>query len=1282
MANNRLYITIALNWTESASTDQLLRIELKGKGWDKNGNCWSDHDFTPVLRAEPTPGYHYEKTLRVCDFNQGSPDNEYPDGHFRLFTYSIELDSLITNDLASLVAYPTYWAIPYLMPVIEWSQEREVSIDYFIFEDTLHRLIRNDGDQLKERLFSRLNDTKDLYTNTNTKYFYGMDEPFPGNFDSFKLVHEWLSQPIYQDIPRFPLVTATCSWGTENPGDGLINKPNGNPFTSVGLYNKLMHASILMPDEYPLKVDTQWNSVSSTNGTFVQDNIDRCLAVYEHCKKDTSLCHLPLIPVVQSYGFIDPANGHWSMILPPKNLQKCLQYLPLCYGVQGIYNYSISSIPNSQYGLIDVDSNGDPLSSNPENDNYRAIKAANEKIADYGKILQNAHWYGSKCVKTDVEDDFNNGIYHYTTLQMSPTQPQSIPPQTEPYHGYIQCGFFEKGGENYYMLVNRRSEFLQPGYDSNTIMPQEYSIAYREALPQTIRFMTVPHCDISIQYGNNAGLYDPRDHELYKFVNGIADITIPSGEASLLQIVSVLPDTIRTNFTAIRDVYAQLTVIIDNYSSVDLNNYQLNLLEDCCLYVRGGSTLHINSTLNAGIMSRIIVEDHSTIIINNADCEMETGSIISLDENACIAHITNSILQGHNGMIWNGIESNRSCILVANSTFKNANCTFNLCESGFTMTKSNIYIPANGIGIEVTNDNDTNLICIDGHNNALNSISSMPGCSSGTIGILMQSEYQPFYVRNTNFSALETAIQYPLYAVKMDSISLCNFYDCGTGIEIQGKTGLRVIRDCSFTMTHSPTLSAYGIVAQCNVPLIQNCLFGSASNQYDFTGILLDMVQSEKERHILGCRFDNIRYGIQSRESQVRLLNNHFENTTFGTAIGAKSLILMNDDAFNFYKSVLSNIYFKDNFIATDGSEKYTADLTLRNGHNDFYHGIANGTDFRFNSLQYDLAASSKIDVTGNFWGVIPNDGQFQRFPELDQPDYTSLFICESYDDSCNIPSQTPVLNRFDQAVEYEKLEAFDSAYLLYEQILHERVLEEKDYWELCIPKLFSLAKGYIFDYNELLSYYATEISNTDSTSNAELIWLMNTYQAFTCLEKKDYQCAANIISKRIHDPISEIDSLNAVMDLEIVYYQRDLDQSKRPLTTQYEQFHYPTQQSFNEHHMKHWDQLQKLYDTETGNLSSVVVPCMLISNCYPNPFNPSTTIEYSVPKTTKVKLRIYNIRGQLVKELVNQIVDPGKYKVVWEGKNNAGHSVASGVYFYRIEANGKTITKKMLMLK
>ena len=54
----------------------------------------------------------------------------------------------------------------------------------------------------------------------------------------------------------------------------------------------------------------------------------------------------------------------------------------------------------------------------------------------------------------------------------------------------------------------------------------------------------------------------------------------------------------------------------------------------------------------------------------------------------------------------------------------------------------------------------------------------------------------------------------------------------------------------------------------------------------------------------------------------------------------------------------------------------------------------------------------------------------------------------------------------------------------------------------------------------------------------------------------------------------------------------------------------------------------------------------------------------------------------ELVKELVNQTFEPGKYKSVWEGKNTAGKTVASGVYLYRLEAGGKCITHKMLMLK
>ena len=89
----------------------------------------------------------------------------------------------------------------------------------------------------------------------------------------------------------------------------------------------------------------------------------------------------------------------------------------------------------------------------------------------------------------------------------------------------------------------------------------------------------------------------------------------------------------------------------------------------------------------------------------------------------------------------------------------------------------------------------------------------------------------------------------------------------------------------------------------------------------------------------------------------------------------------------------------------------------------------------------------------------------------------------------------------------------------------------------------------------------------------------------------------------------------------------------------------------------------------------------------YPNPFNPDTIIQFSVPVECKVELAIYNIKGQKVKQLVDDHFIAGKHTVVWSGKDNSGKSVSSGVYFYKIKAkvNGKNRfikVKKMMMLK
>jgi hypothetical protein len=89
------------------------------------------------------------------------------------------------------------------------------------------------------------------------------------------------------------------------------------------------------------------------------------------------------------------------------------------------------------------------------------------------------------------------------------------------------------------------------------------------------------------------------------------------------------------------------------------------------------------------------------------------------------------------------------------------------------------------------------------------------------------------------------------------------------------------------------------------------------------------------------------------------------------------------------------------------------------------------------------------------------------------------------------------------------------------------------------------------------------------------------------------------------------------------------------------------------------------------------------LGNNYPNPFNPTTTIKYTIKDRGHVSLKIYNAAGQLVKTLVNQVQSPDQVKpVTWNGRNNAGQAVSSGVYFYKLVTNNFSQTKKMVLLK
>ncbi|MBC8416328.1 MAG: T9SS type A sorting domain-containing protein [Candidatus Cloacimonetes bacterium] len=107
-------------------------------------------------------------------------------------------------------------------------------------------------------------------------------------------------------------------------------------------------------------------------------------------------------------------------------------------------------------------------------------------------------------------------------------------------------------------------------------------------------------------------------------------------------------------------------------------------------------------------------------------------------------------------------------------------------------------------------------------------------------------------------------------------------------------------------------------------------------------------------------------------------------------------------------------------------------------------------------------------------------------------------------------------------------------------------------------------------------------------------------------------------------------------------------------------------------------------FEPEVSTDDMSVIPSIIkLCGNYPNPFNPSTTITYSLNKDSKVTLEIYNIKGQKVRTLVNKEQPAGNYKTIWNGKDDNDRSIASGIYFYKMKAGGRyTSTKKMILLK
>jgi bacillopeptidase F (M6 metalloprotease family) len=101
-----------------------------------------------------------------------------------------------------------------------------------------------------------------------------------------------------------------------------------------------------------------------------------------------------------------------------------------------------------------------------------------------------------------------------------------------------------------------------------------------------------------------------------------------------------------------------------------------------------------------------------------------------------------------------------------------------------------------------------------------------------------------------------------------------------------------------------------------------------------------------------------------------------------------------------------------------------------------------------------------------------------------------------------------------------------------------------------------------------------------------------------------------------------------------------------------------------------------------SGNDPEELTPANATISNYPNPFNPVTTIEMNLVVAGQANLNIFNTKGQLVKTLVNDVLEAGVNYATWNGTDNNDTPVTSGIYFYQLETGSQTTTRKMIMLK
>ncbi|NQV19721.1 MAG: right-handed parallel beta-helix repeat-containing protein [Armatimonadetes bacterium] len=399
----------------------------------------------------------------------------------------------------------------------------------------------------------------------------------------------------------------------------------------------------------------------------------------------------------------------------------------------------------------------------------------------------------------------------------------------------------------------------------------------------------------------------------------------------------------------------------------------------------------------------------------------------------------------------------------------------------------------------------------------------------------------------------------------------------------------------------------------------------------------------------------------------------------FQSTVDMEDLTILNNEDYGLVFLSDSHPTIDSNRIINNGTAELYCNYghpVMADGHNDIVHTSAGYLGYLYRD---DVR---NINCCFNWWGSDPPDSE--KF----YPTGNSYFIYDPWDESSNHPlpgggigEDSDARIAYNSALEAEGNEDYSSAAVMYNDIINTYPLSEE--------ALLSLRRLFICEKNAYGNMYNLKIFYEELANNCPedtVFCLLSRNLAIDCDKENElYEDALLQYSDILESPIDEADSI--FTQINIMNTLLELEGSGRNtvcienLPENIRRLNPADVQDFQIKSKNLLDYL--LGEPEPEEEPSDTFPaCVSLHRNYPNPFNPTTTISFSIPEESKVDLSIYNIKGQKVRNLVSDDFKKGIHSVIWNGVDESGKSIASGVYFYKLNVNGitKQIHKCILM--